>query len=132
MSTMETNAAARPAIETCNQQFMETFRRGDAAGLAALYTEDGQALPPNSRLAAGRQAIQQVWQGAFDAGLTEARLESVEVEGHGDTAIEIGRYTLFAGEHQTADEGKYIVIWRRQGGTWLLHRDIWNSSRPAA
>ncbi len=132
MSTVETNAAVRPAIEMRNQQFMETFRRGDAAGMAALYTEDGQALPPNGPVAAGRQAIQQVWQGAFDAGLTEARLESVEVEGHGETAIEIGRYTLLAGENQTADEGKYIVIWKRQGGEWRLHRDIWNSSRPAA
>ncbi len=132
MSTTETRITVRDAIETSNQQFMETFRRGDAAGMAALYTEDGQALPPNGAIATGRQAIQQIWQGAFDAGLKDARLESVEVDDHGDTAIEIGRYTLFAGENQTADEGKYIVIWKRQGGTWRLHRDIWNSSRPAA
>lgn len=31
-----------------------------------------------------------------------------------------------------ADRGKYIVVWKRVGGKWLLHRDIWNTSMPAA
>jgi len=32
---------------------------------------------------------------------------------------------------QVADEIKYIVVWKHEGGEWKLHRDIWNSSRPA-
>jgi len=110
---------------------METFRRGDAEGLAALYTTDGQAFPPNSEMASGAQAIQAVWQGAMDAGLKEARLEISEVEQHDDTAYEVGKYTLLGEGGQTADTGKYIVIWKQEGGQWKLHRDIWNSSRPA-
>lgn len=31
-----------------------------------------------------------------------------------------------------ADRGKYLVIWNRDGATWKLHRDIWNTSMPAA
>ena len=26
--------------------------------------------------------------------------------------------------------GKFIVIWKEQGGQWKLHRDIFNSSIP--
>jgi hypothetical protein len=26
------------------------------------------------------------------------------------------------------DEGKYVVVWKRVGGQWKLHRDIWTSS----
>jgi ketosteroid isomerase-like protein len=29
------------------------------------------------------------------------------------------------------DQGKYIVIWKQDGGQWKLHRDIFNSSLPA-
>jgi ketosteroid isomerase-like protein len=29
------------------------------------------------------------------------------------------------------DRGKYIVVWKDEGGKWKLHRDIWNSSLPA-
>ena len=28
------------------------------------------------------------------------------------------------------DEGKYIVIWKREAGQWKLHRDILNRSMP--
>jgi ketosteroid isomerase-like protein len=54
----------------------------------------------------------------------------VEVEGLGDTAIEIGELTLYGAEAQVLDKGKYMVIWKRQDGKWKLHRDIFNSSMP--
>jgi len=28
-------------------------------------------------------------------------------------------------------DGKYVVIWKRDGGQWKIHRDIWNTSMPA-
>lgn len=65
-------------------------------------------------------------------GIKGAKLESVEVESHGDTAIEVGRYTLDNGEGQMIDQGKYIVIWKQENGAWKLYRDIWNSSMPAS
>ena len=30
-----------------------------------------------------------------------------------------------------ADRGKYIVIWKNEGGSWKLHKDIFNTSQPA-
>ena len=132
MSPDTTSTSIRQVIEERNRHFMDAFRRGDAKGLAALYTMDGQALPPNGEIAHGAQAVQAIWQGAMDAGLKEARLETIEAEQHDDTAYEVGRYTLLVEGGQTVDTGKYIVIWRQEGGQWKLHRDIWNSSRPAA
>ena len=121
----------RDAIESADEVFMETFRKGDAAGLAALYTEEGQLMPPNADFQTGGQAIQAFWQGAMDAGITEARIQIREVEAHGDTAIEVGEYTLHGEVGVQLDVGKYIVIWKREGGQWKLHRDIFNSSLPA-
>jgi len=46
----------RSDIIACNTQFMDAFGRGDAAGLANLYTVGGQLLPPNSEVVAGRDA----------------------------------------------------------------------------
>ncbi len=122
----------RQEIEAANKTFMAALGRGDAAGLAALYTADGQLLPTNSDVVAGSAAIQTFWQGAIDMGLSTATLETLEVEDCGDTAVEVGRYTLKTGDESVADSGKYIVIWKNQGGTWKLHRDIWNTSLPAA
>ena len=121
----------RRAIEAANEQFMDAFRRGDAAALAGLYSEQGQAFPPNGDIAQSRRAIQDVWQAAMDAGIKGARLNTLEVDGQDDTAYEVGKYTLLGEAGQTLDAGKYIVIWKREAGQWKLHRDIWNSSQPA-
>jgi len=92
--TQSTSTEVRDVIVAANENFMAAFNKGDAAGLAALYTENGQLLPPNSDFLTGRQAIQTFWQGLMDMGIKSAKLEIVEVEGHGDTAIEVSKYTL--------------------------------------
>ncbi len=120
---------ARAGIEATNAQFMEAFSQGDAAAVVACYTEDAQFLPPNSEIVSGREAVQEAIQGLIDAGIKGLRLEATEVEGHGDTAHEVGKYTM-AIDGETVDEGKYIVIWKNVDGQWKLHRDIFNSNNP--
>ncbi len=61
-------------------------------------------------------------------GNQNAKLDIVEVEQHGDTAIEVGQYKLSGADDQVMDTGKYIVIWKHEDDTWKLHHDIWNSS----
>lgn len=121
----------RAAVESANREFMAAFKRGDAEAIAGLYTSEGQLLPANSDVVEGKGAIRTFWQGAFGLGLTDARLETVEVEPHGDTAIEVGRYELRAGG-ALADRGKYLVVWKNADGAWKLHRDIWTTSQPAS
>jgi uncharacterized protein (TIGR02246 family) len=121
----------RAAIEAANAQWMAKFNQGDSAGVAALYTANGQLLPPHSDMVSGTQAIAKFWQGAFEAGIKKAKLDTVEAEGHGDMAHEVGKYTLMGDGDKVLDAGKYVVIWKRQDGQWKLHRDIWNSSQPA-
>ena len=121
----------RDTIAVANDEFMAAFKRADAAGLAALYTEGGQVLPPNGDFVTGRQAIQGFWQVLFDMGIKEAKMEIVEVEKHGDTVVEVSKFKLLADGGQVLDKGKYIVIWKQDGGRWKLHRDIFNSSMPA-
>jgi uncharacterized protein (TIGR02246 family) len=131
MSTQTIATDPRSDIEAGNRRFMEAFRRGDAASVAQLYTAAGQLLPAHSDFIDGTTAIQRFWQGAMDMGITEAVLETVEVEGLGETAHEVGRYTLKTAGGQVADAGKYLVIWKQENGAWKLHRDIWTTSRPA-
>ena len=127
----EDSTKIREAIVAANGNFMEAFNKGDAAGLAALYTAEGQLLPGNSDFVTGTQAIQEFWQGAMNMGIKSAKLETIEVEGMGKTAYEVGKYQLFAEGDQMLDQGKYIVIWKQVEGEWKLHRDIWTTSMPA-
>lgn len=117
----------RTAIRNADDNFEATYARGDAAGMADLYTEEGMLLPTGFDFVQGKPAIQQFWQGVMDMGIEEAELEIVEIEEYGDTAVEVGQYTL-SGGGQVMDRGKYLVTWKREDGQWKLHRDIWNTS----
>jgi uncharacterized protein (TIGR02246 family) len=122
---------AAEAITAVNVLFADAFARGDAAAIARLYTEDAAVLPPNLPVQRGRAAIRAFWQGAIDMGLKAATLTWLEVEDLGDEAIEVGSYELFLAGSVLLDEGKYIVVWKREGGAWRMHRDIWNTSQRA-
>lgn len=108
--------------------FETAFNAGDSAGVAALYTEDAIALPPGGPVIEGREAIGGMWQGAIDGGFKDLKLNAMEIEVVGDAAHETGTFDGMAGEAPAL--GKYIVVWKKVDGTWLLHRDIWND-RPA-
>lgn len=125
----------RSAIAAGNTKFMAAFQRGDAAGVAACYTDDGQLLPPNGEPMTGTDSIAAFWQGAMAMGIKDAKLETRQVEARGDLAVEIGQYTLTIqpeGADTMTDVGKYIVVWKDDGGTWKLHLDIWNTNTPLA
>src|SRR5262245_66668172 len=120
----------RAQIESANAQLGNAIARGDAAALASLYTSDAQHLPANSDFVRGTTAIRAFWQSMIDAGVSGAALETIDVDDHGDTAIEMGRYRVRAGD-VVADQGKYLVVWKNDKGAWKLHWDIWNTSQPA-
>jgi uncharacterized protein (TIGR02246 family) len=121
----------RNAIASVNQKFLSAFSRGDAAALAATYTSNGQALPTHSDIIEGRAALQGFWQAVLDMGIKSGTLETIELDIQGDAAIEIGKYALQGEGGQILDAGKYLVVWKQEGGQWKWHRDIWNSSMPA-
>lgn len=118
----------RQAIEAANKKFEAAVSRGDGPAAAALYTGAAQLLPAQSDLVSGTQAISQFWQAVFNSGIKGASLTTVEVEGHGTTAHEVGKYELRGADGKVLDHGKYVVIWKKDGASWKLHRDIWTTS----
>ena len=121
---------ARAGIEAANAEFAAATSRGDAAAVAAMYTERGQLFPPNERIVEGRAAIERHWKAAFEAGIKSIELTTTEVEGLGDSAVEVGSYALFGKDKMVVDRGKYLVLWKRVDGVWKLHRDCWNTNQP--
>jgi uncharacterized protein (TIGR02246 family) len=121
---------ARAAIEAANAKFSEAFARGDAKALAALYTSDAIAFPPDSEMIRGNEAIGNFWKTSKDDGVQSATLTTLDVGRSGDVAYEVGQVSLKiqpAGKEPTTTAAKYVVVWKRQpDGSWKLHRDIWN------
>ena len=120
-------------IAEAHRRLEQAFNRGDAAAVAALYTEDATLLPPGADILSGRGAAQARWQAAYDTGARNLSLDPVSVETYGgDAAREIGRFTLEApgrGGQTARVEGKYVVVWKKTADGWRLDTDIWNLNR---
>lgn len=124
--------ATRAGIEAANAQFMAAVAKGDAAGLAALYASDGHVMPPGGEAVVGREAIQKYWQGALSSGVAAIALRTVEILGQGSTVSEVGTYELRDKAGKSLDRGKYIVVWRQEGGHWRLLRDMFSTNLAPA
>ncbi|MDP9236808.1 MAG: SgcJ/EcaC family oxidoreductase [Chloroflexota bacterium] len=127
--------AVRSRIEETNQQFMKAINRGDTSAVAALYTEDAVVLPPNAETVRGRAGAKALFDGMIQQlGIPVLTLSTIEVTELGDTAYEVGAYTMRLqppGAAVVDDGGKYVVVWKREtDGAWKLAVDIWNTDLP--
>ena len=123
-------AQNKATIEKLNDVWTAAFNKGDAAAVAALYTEDAYVLPPGSAMVKGRAAIEGFWRQAAQQ-MGDAKLTTVDVLPLGRSAArEIGTVTLKT-KSQPPQEvvGKYVVVWRKVGRDWKLATDIWNTDK---
>ena len=121
----------RDAVERGNRAFLAAYAAHDSAKIAALYAPDAAAFPPGAERAQGRDAIRKVWQGFMDAGVSNVTLKTIDVVSSGTLASESGEFALDAPGKDGKPvhvSGKYVVVWKRNGGVWQLYRDIWNDT----
>ena len=124
--------SATEGINEINQLFMDAFSAGDAEKVAGFYTANCRFLPDNSDPVDGRANVQELLQSMMDGGVSSVELITWEVEDCGDTAVEVGQVVMRGDADELIDDGKFIVIWKKEEGGWRLHRDIVNSSLPAS
>lgn len=129
---METMAATvsdiRSDIRNANDNFEHAFERGDAKAMSTLYTINATLLPPGAPVRQGSNAIENFWKMVMDMGIKEVHLNTSEIDEMGETAIEVGEYQLSGANNTLMDQGKYLVVWKKDMGTWKLHKDIWNTN----
>jgi uncharacterized protein (TIGR02246 family) len=124
---------ARAAIEQGNARFSQAIAGGDAQAIAKLYTEDAILLPERGELVKGRQAIGEFWKTAMDSGVKSVTVTTLDVDGSGDLAHEVGTVLLTLqaeGRPPATASAKYVVVWKREADGWKIHRDIWNDPPP--
>ncbi len=126
--TMAAQGNVAEEIKAANQKLSDCVAAQDADACIALYTEDGALMSPNADPYQGPAGLREGLQAMWDMGVGAVNLTTDEVEVFGETAHEVGRFVLNGKDGSHMDHGKYIVIWKHEGGSWKLHRDIFNSN----
>jgi uncharacterized protein (TIGR02246 family) len=126
-----------PAIDKTRAAYEKAAAAGNVADLVALYTADAVIMAPDMPMAKGRAAVEAFHKKMFEgAALSNVRITPTTLEmPSADVAIEAGTYTQTItpkGGAPMHDVGKYIVVLKRQGETWKLAYEIYNSDKPMA
>jgi uncharacterized protein (TIGR02246 family) len=129
------------AIKAVNVAWNKAYNAGDGAGVAALYAEDAVLSVPGKPAMRGKAVISEYYvKDASDfasAGATVADEPATDVGQSGDLAWQWGLYRNTNKAGAVVDSGKFLTVFERRGGKWMIVRDMWNSdavpaSAPAA
>jgi uncharacterized protein (TIGR02246 family) len=123
-------AQTKAQIQQLNDRWAAAFNKGDAAAVAAMYTQDAYVLPAGAPMVHGRTAIEGLWKSVMQQ-LSDVKVTTLEVKPLGGSAArEIGTAT-FKTKGQPPQDGaiKYAVVWQKEGGRWKLLQDIWNMDK---
>lgn len=131
-----TTAADQEAVKAVNVAWFKAYNAHDVNALSALYADDAVLSAPGVPTARGVAAIKEVYgkdlAAAAKAGISNNLGNDGEVGASGDLAWEANTFTVTDKSGKTLDKGKYVTVFERKNGKWMIIRDIWNSDGPPA
>ncbi|MFC3229036.1 YybH family protein [Marinibaculum pumilum] len=128
---MQPSEVIKAEIDQVARLIPEYFNGGDMMAIGPLYTEDCVFMVPGSPAMTGRQAVVDAMAALKAEGIARLDTWRVEVQSDGGAgAVEHGGYSMADIDGTELDRGKYMVLWKKQDGRWLLHWDMFNSDLP--
>lgn len=124
--------AARDEIRAQSRVFTDAVARGDAAAAARAFSADARLVVSGDRVIAGREAIEVFFRNAASGGVRQLVLETHELEGAGELRFESGQYSALGLDGNTMARGQYLIVWKREGREWRIHRDFTSAAAQAA
>jgi len=115
------------------QAWIAAYSKGDIDALLALYAEDAIVMPPGVPAAAKGEALRAFFTTdiATSAGTTFEMGDSTTGVS-GNLGWHSGTFAVKDTAGNTVGTGKYMEVWRKQDGKWLILRDMWNLDAPPA
>jgi ketosteroid isomerase-like protein len=109
--------------------FSAAYMRTDHEAIAKFYTENGKIMPGGTKIIEGREAIAERWKVPEGFIVHHHKITPEEVHILGDIAYDYGYYegsSQPVGKEISNWKGKYVIIWKKIEGQWLMDVDIWN------
>jgi uncharacterized protein (TIGR02246 family) len=117
------------AIEKANSEFIVAMKTGDAATIAAPYTDDASFITIDGGCIQGRTKIEKMYGDRFARfGLAHStKINSKKLVVDGDLAYEsgYGEIELLKDGKLSIHGGRFLTVWQRQAnGDWKILRNV--------
>lgn len=121
-------SSAAPFIDKANRDWMHAIVTGDAAVLSAPYAKNGVFVTPDGTAIHGRAGVQTMYsRRPSGVRILHATIKSDgRAAGDADDVYEWGsaQMTVLRRGKQDIVAGRFLTVWHRTGGQWLITRNI--------
>lgn len=116
-------------VQAAMKKYDELILRTDAAGIAAMFTPDGELAAPGRTSVRGRDSIQKFLQRYAHIKVLQQQSTTKSIEWHSDTAVQYGTYrqTSMMENKPVEVKGMFEARWVTQadGGLLLQKMSAW-------
>ena len=125
-------AAIRKLDAAWSKAASEGHLKGSLDRIVTFYAKDGSLVWPDQPVAKGHKAIRACWEEQFKDPKLHLDFEPTHIEISGDMASDFGlvHFAPGAKPKDVRNTAKYLVVWRREKGTWKVLYDSWNWNAP--
>jgi uncharacterized protein (TIGR02246 family) len=123
--------SVNPEYQKVMDAFTAAYNKGDAAGIGAIYAEDGLRVAPDGAVLSGRAAIQENYGAALMGPMKGAKIKltaSGSRQLTPDIHVVVGTWEITGGQAGPIS-GKYINTLVRKDGAWRIAGNM--AMRPA-
>jgi ketosteroid isomerase-like protein len=123
-------APIKARIDEMNKTYLRQFTSSDTALYNDKYCADAAVFAPEAPPVRGRDSIRAYY---YNNGQNEEITIVIKADtlyGSPQLVAEEGTYDFPDGKGGSFDKGKFIALWKEEGGKWKLFRETWNTNNP--
>ena len=132
-ATEQAASTTRTDLAKVAEQWATYWRSQQLDPLVALYADDAVFLTGQGDRFTGKSVIRDIFRSALQTNKSNLTVRSVRTEVSDNLAFDSGEYheviTPSGGEKRELT-GNYIIVFRKQGGKWLIVEHAW-TDKPA-
>lgn len=125
----------RAAIELVIRHYERALTNAQVDAVMQLYSRDPVFMPEFAPAAVGRKAVEEAYVWLFDTLKLNGLFHIHEVDVTGDLAwartTSTGRFTVRATGVEAEVGNNEFFVFRREQGSWKIHRYMFNANKPA-
>ena len=130
----DTTATDLKAIRAAGELGFDALKAGDAASVAAFYSEDAILMPANSPYVVGRTAIKEQFGAELSANKAAGIaliLDETDIGVSGTLAWRSGTFLGTGPDGKPLNSGKFLQVWEKQAdGLWQITHGMFNFDAP--
>lgn len=115
------------SITQSNRRYMKAFKAADSVEVSNSFSKEAKLMIADTPAIEGRDEIMEYFASIMRKGIRSFDLKSKNIWGDSSILAEEGTYEMSDSNDRTVDKGKYIVLWKPEGGNWKMYRDTYTS-----